>query len=138
MELVRRGASFAVVATAQAPTDMGGDELLYLAQRAVLEGAPAFSEHWQVFESLATVENIGHRPTPEIRFARHHAYIGFGDFGAGDGAGNFVSAALRCQQGCGCQCTNQRQCEQVQAMGRLIHKASLLAGSPFADESQER
>lgn len=52
MELVRRGASFAVVATAQAPTDMGGDELLYLAQRAVLEGAPAFSEHWQVFESL--------------------------------------------------------------------------------------
>ncbi|MFJ2524034.1 BcsE family c-di-GMP-binding protein [Pseudomonas capeferrum] len=52
MELVRLDAGFAVAGTPQAPTDTGGDELLCLAQRPVLEGAPAFSEHWQVCESL--------------------------------------------------------------------------------------
>jgi len=56
MELVRQAAGFRVAATAQAPTDAGGDELLCLAQRPVLEGAPAFSEHWQVYESL---EDLG-------------------------------------------------------------------------------
>ncbi|HDS1819858.1 TPA: peptidase [Pseudomonas putida] len=52
LELVRLEAGFAVAETPQAPTDTGGDELLCLAQRPVLEGAPAFSEHWQVCESL--------------------------------------------------------------------------------------
>jgi cellulose biosynthesis protein BcsE len=52
IELVRLDAGFAVAASPQAPTDTGGDELLCLAQRPVLEGAPAFSEHWQVCESL--------------------------------------------------------------------------------------
>ncbi|MFK0095029.1 BcsE family c-di-GMP-binding protein [Pseudomonas sp. NPDC090592] len=52
LALTRLDAGFAVNGAAQAPSDTGGDELLYLAQRPVLEGAPAFSEHWQVSESL--------------------------------------------------------------------------------------
>ena len=51
-ELARLDAGFAVNGALQVPSDAGGDELLYLAQRPVLEGAPAFSEHWQVSESL--------------------------------------------------------------------------------------
>ncbi len=52
MELTRLSAGFVVAAAPQAPSDTGGDELLCLAQRPVLEGAPAFSEHWQVCESF--------------------------------------------------------------------------------------
>ncbi|MFJ4453944.1 cellulose biosynthesis protein BcsE [Pseudomonas sp. NPDC089392] len=52
VELVRQDAGFAAASAPQAPTDTGGDELLCLAQRSVLEGAPAFSEHWQVCENL--------------------------------------------------------------------------------------
>ncbi|APO82987.1 BcsE family c-di-GMP-binding protein [Pseudomonas putida] len=52
VELARLEAGFAAAGAPQAPSDTGGDELLYLAQRPVLEGAPAFSEHWQVCESL--------------------------------------------------------------------------------------
>lgn len=52
LQLERRNAGFAVTGAPQVPADTGGDELLYLAQRPVLEGAPAFSEHWQVCESL--------------------------------------------------------------------------------------
>ncbi|MNO96506.1 hypothetical protein D3C76_881780 [compost metagenome] len=40
----------------------------------------------QVLEGLATIEDVGHRPGPEIRLARHHAHIRFGYFGAGDRA----------------------------------------------------
>jgi len=52
LQLERRNAGFAVTGAPQVPADTGGDELLCLAQRPVLEGAPAFSEHWQVCESL--------------------------------------------------------------------------------------
>ncbi|WP_063913614.1 BcsE family c-di-GMP-binding protein [Pseudomonas sp. p21] len=52
VELARLEVGFAAAGAPQAPTDTGGDELLCLAQRPVLEGAPAFSEHWQVCESL--------------------------------------------------------------------------------------
>ena len=52
MELVRLAGGFAAAAMAPVPIDAGGDELLCLAQRPVLEGAPAFSAHWQVHESL--------------------------------------------------------------------------------------
>ncbi|WP_336333697.1 cellulose biosynthesis protein BcsE [Pseudomonas putida] len=52
VELARLDAGFAVAGAPQPHSDTGGDELLYLAQRPVLEGAPAFSEHWQVCESL--------------------------------------------------------------------------------------
>lgn len=52
VELVRLNAGFAAANAPQAPSHTGGDELLCLAQRPVLEGAPAFSEHWQVCENL--------------------------------------------------------------------------------------
>jgi cellulose biosynthesis protein BcsE len=52
LELARLDAGFAVTGAPQVPSDTGGDELLCLAQRPVLEGAPAFSEHWQVCENL--------------------------------------------------------------------------------------
>lgn len=50
VELARLQAGFAAAQAPQAAADTGGDELQYLAQRAVLEGAPAFSEHWVVCE----------------------------------------------------------------------------------------
>ncbi|MFV3288706.1 BcsE family c-di-GMP-binding protein [Pseudomonas sp. NY11955] len=52
LQLARLDAGFAVDGAPQVPSDAGGDELLYLAQRPALEGAPAFSEHWQIYESL--------------------------------------------------------------------------------------
>jgi len=61
MELVRLAGGFAVAATAPVPIDAGGDELLCLAQRPVLEGAPAFSAHWQVHESLEDLSTSASR-----------------------------------------------------------------------------
>ncbi|WP_349016783.1 cellulose biosynthesis protein BcsE [Pseudomonas sp. PS01300] len=53
--LAHHAEGFAIAGRPQPVTDAGGDELLCLAQRQVLEGAPALSEHWQVFDSLNDV-----------------------------------------------------------------------------------
>lgn len=53
VELARQEGGFAVAGTLQSLPDTGGDEILCLAQREVLEGAPAFSEHWEVFDSIS-------------------------------------------------------------------------------------
>ncbi|AXM99063.1 cellulose biosynthesis protein BcsE [Pseudomonas plecoglossicida] len=55
VELARRSSGFAVAGRLQPLSDAGGDELLCLAQSQVLEGAPALSEHWQVFDSIGEV-----------------------------------------------------------------------------------
>jgi len=53
VELARQAGGFAVAGRLQPLSDAGGDELLCLAQSQVLEGAPALSEHWQVFDSIS-------------------------------------------------------------------------------------
>lgn len=53
VELARYDSGFAVAGRPLPPTDVGGDELVCLAQSQVLEGAPALSEHWQVFDSMS-------------------------------------------------------------------------------------
>lgn len=55
VELARRDRGFAVAGRLQPLADAGSDELLCLAQSQVLEGAPALSEHWQVFDSISEV-----------------------------------------------------------------------------------
>lgn len=55
VELARDAAGFAVAGRLQPLSDAGGDELLCLAQSQVLEGAPALSEHWQVFDNISDV-----------------------------------------------------------------------------------
>lgn len=52
IELTRHTGGFVLAGRPQPLIETGGDELLFLAQRQVLEGAPAFSEHWQLFESI--------------------------------------------------------------------------------------
>ncbi|MNC51286.1 hypothetical protein D3C75_1005730 [compost metagenome] len=54
----------------------------------------------EILEGLAAVEDIGHWPTPEIRFARHHAHIGLCDFSACYRAGDsgIGGVSRRCQQ----------------------------------------
>lgn len=52
IELTRHSAGFVLAGRPQPLVETGGDELLCLVQRQVLEGAPAFSEHWQVFDSI--------------------------------------------------------------------------------------
>jgi len=54
-ELSRHAGGFAIAGRPLPLTDAGGDELLCLAQSQVLEGAPALSEHWQVFDSISEV-----------------------------------------------------------------------------------
>ncbi|MHC6223303.1 BcsE family c-di-GMP-binding protein [Pseudomonas sp. X10] len=53
LELTRLAGGFVLSGQPQPLVAAGGDELLYLAQRQVLEGAPAFSEHWQLFDGLS-------------------------------------------------------------------------------------
>jgi cellulose biosynthesis protein BcsE len=53
VELARYDSGFAVAGRPLPSTDVGGDELVCLAQSQVLEGAPALSEHWQVFDSMS-------------------------------------------------------------------------------------
>ncbi|WP_449434821.1 cellulose biosynthesis protein BcsE [Pseudomonas putida] len=52
IELALHEGGFAIVGRPQPLADAGGDELLCLAQSQVLEGAPAISEHWKLFESV--------------------------------------------------------------------------------------
>lgn len=53
IELTRHTGGFVLAGRPQPLAETGGDELLFLAQRQVLEGAPAFSEHWQLFDSIS-------------------------------------------------------------------------------------
>ncbi len=52
-ELARHADGLVFAGRAVPLTDAGGDELECLAQSQVLEGAPALSEHWQVFDSIS-------------------------------------------------------------------------------------
>nr|WP_262923730.1 MULTISPECIES: cellulose biosynthesis protein BcsE [Pseudomonas] len=53
VELTHDAGGFALAGRPHSLGRTGGDELLCLAQRKVLEGAPAFSEHWQLFDSVS-------------------------------------------------------------------------------------
>lgn len=55
VELVRRPAGFVLAGRPQPLLEAGDDERLYLVQRQVLEGAPALSEHWQLFDDMAAL-----------------------------------------------------------------------------------
>ena len=61
VELASHANGFSLAGRPQPIADAGSDELLCLAQRQVLEGAPALSEHWQMYDSMSEVGTLASR-----------------------------------------------------------------------------